>query len=428
MADNLVICSDGTGNTFTQRQSNVSALVRALDLTAAARQVAVYDQGLGTNPHLVRAVHDFKREGGAARTGLIIADAPGHALPRPLSTLLGLAAGYGLRENVAQLYRALAQHHTGDDTRLFLFGFSRGAFTVRALAGLLYRCGLPPRRIADDDEAFAACFAAAWDAYRPHVKDDAALAALTRVPGWRFVDVHFLGLWDTVKSYGGLCPVSLPHLRHNPIVQRVCHALALDECRSWFLATTWGGVATDTGIQLPVPPDARYGSQSVQEVWFRGCHSDIGGGDEAGMTGRIALRWMLGEATAGDHGLRLGADAPAWLFDDTPAPPPVPHESNTVGWRCSDWIPRWELENTQRPPLRPFRWRGHGRRDLTRARRGGVLTKHVSAVCTAPASTVCTAPDRAVCAAHACAGFTEGPEVRIVSSQRPRRPSVHSGA
>lgn len=401
MAPNLVICSDGTGNTFAQRASNVSALVRALDLSPAARQTAVYDQGLGTNPHLVRDVRAFRDQGEVARSGLIIPDAPRRDVPGPLARLLGLSAGYGLRGNVGQLYRELARHLVAPDTRLFLFGFSRGAFTVRVLAGLVHRCGVPPVEIARCDACFARHFADAWRLYCPHDADDYALAKLKGIDGWRpDVEVHFLGLWDTVKSYGGVMPVSLPHLRHNPSVRRVCHALALHERRSWFQPTTWGGIDSDMDIQRPVPPDSRYAAQVVQEVGFSGCHSDIGGSDEPDSTAQITLRWMLGEATDHDDGLRLGPDAPPWLFEPSRDPAPVTHESFNAGWRASDRVPRWELENIRRPPIRPFRWRGDGARDHTKWRRRGVATLHQST------------------------GATPGPGTSVVGTKRPRRLTV----
>jgi hypothetical protein len=102
-------------------------------------------------------------------------------------------------------------------------------------------------------------------------------------------------------SYGGLKPVILPHLRHNPGVCTVRHALALDEERGWFELTTWGWLDSDrqgcaAGSRLASADIEHIRQQDVAEVWFNGCHADIGGGGKNRDSGAIALRWMLGEA------------------------------------------------------------------------------------------------------------------------------------
>jgi uncharacterized protein (DUF2235 family) len=383
MPRNFVICSDGTGNTFRQSVSNVSLLVRALDLTHPDDQLVFYDQGIGTNPSLVAHVKAFKDEPGANRTGLEILDPPRVSLARPVATAAGLAVGYGLYANLREMYQALAKHHRAETDSLFLFGFSRGAFTVRALAGLIYRCGVPAARFAEDDRVFRSCFSQAYAAYEGHREDWTLIDRFRKTYQTADVEVHFLGIWDTVKSYGGLRPVSLPHLRHNPIVRDVRHALALDERRSWFLPTSWGGIDRDAKNASTVRPDARYQSQRVKEVWFTGCHSDIGGGDEEAETAKVSFRWMLGEAT--HAGLFLDPGCEPWIFepDETDQRPTI-HESYRLGWRVSDWIPRWELDNSTRPPGYPLKWPGRGARRPESFRRDGNLQFH---------STVGTRPD-----------------------------------
>jgi len=378
MPKNLVICSDGTGNTFTQHESNVSRLVRALDLSNCKAQQVFYDQGIGTNPHLARGLEKFRTEPGTQRHGLEMLPEPKVTPGRPLATLAGLAAGYGLYANVEQLYRALAKYHEPHD-RIFLFGFSRGAFTVRALAGLLYRCALPASHVADDEGTFRRCFKEAWEAYKPHCEDWKRIDRFRDMYGAADVEVHFLGLWDTVKSYGGVWPQSLPHLRHNPIVRRVCHALSLDERRSWFLPTSWGGIGIDKKNEATIRPDPRYHTQRVQEVWFTGCHSDIGGGDAEAETAKITFRWIVGHATD-DHGkLRLNPSAESWIFDPEPlAVCPEIHQSYHFGWWLSDLIPRWELDNSQRPPGYPLKWPGRGKRCAEQFRRNGEVCFHSS--------------------------------------------------
>jgi uncharacterized protein (DUF2235 family) len=133
-----------------------------------------------------------------------------------------MTEGVGLDTNVAQLYETLAQLYEPGD-RVFLFGFSRGAFTVRALAGLTWRYGLPASQITADAKTR---FAEAWPLFKDEFPDEdgakARRALQFRVGyGQPACPIHFLGLWDTVKSYGGLKPVMLPHLRHNPSVATV---------------------------------------------------------------------------------------------------------------------------------------------------------------------------------------------------------------
>jgi uncharacterized protein (DUF2235 family) len=375
---NLVICSDGTGNTFQQHVSNISLLIQALDLAHRDDQIVFYDQGIGTTSSLVEDVKAFQKCGGSGRKALEILPPPKVSTARPLAKIAGLTVGYGLYANLREMYQALARNYDDPKTDfIFLLGFSRGAFTVRALAGLLYRCGLPAKQFAEDDQAFASCFSQAYAAYQPHCEDRVSIDRFTKTYGARKIDIHFAGIWDTVKSYGGIRPRSLPHLRHNPAVRQVRHALALDERRSWFLPTSWGGIDGDSHLASTLRPDPRYKSQQVTEVWFRGCHSDIGGGDEEAGTARISFRWMLGEAT--HAGLLLDPACEPWIFEpDETGVKAVIHESFNAGWWLSDWVPRWELDNHTRPPGYPFRWRGKGTRCPDDFRRNGNLYFHTT--------------------------------------------------
>jgi len=372
---NLVVCSDGTGNTFAQHVSNVSHLVQSADLTSPNQQVVFYDQGIGTTASLVDDIKRFKTSADGNRDGLIILDPPRVPVARSLAKLAGLTAGYGLFANLREMYQALAKHHNRETDLVFLMGFSRGAFTVRALAGLLYRCGLPASRFADDDEAFSCCFSQAYAAYKPHCEDWARIDRFRKVYQAEDVAIHFLGIWDTVKSYGGIWPQSLPHLRYNPIIRNVRHALALNEHRSWFLPTSWGGIDRDAHLAPTIRFDPRYERQVVKEVWFVGCHSDIGGGDKEAETAKIACRWMLGEAT--HAGLLLDRHCQNWIFEpDQSNMKPDIHESYGAGWWLSDLIPRWELDNSTRPPGYPFKWPGRGARCTENTRRNRNLYFH----------------------------------------------------
>ena len=373
MAKNIVICSDGTGNTFSQDVSNVTHLIHLLELGHPSRQLVFYDQGLGTNPKLVARIKAYRHEPHAAREGLRLLREPGYGvrLSGRLGRLAALTVGYGLRENVKEMYQALAQSSAKGD-HIFLFGFSRGAFTVRALAGLLYRCGLPRHHPAK----FSRMFDKAYSLYKRHDPDPEKLQSFRTKHRVRDCRIHFLGIWDTVKSYGGMWPTSLPHLRHNPIVKTVRHALALDEHRSWFIPTSWGGIDSDKPMALGVEPDDRYASQDVQEVWFRGCHSDVGGGDQEVETARIPLRWMLSEAAA--HHLVLNREGHNLLRDKDEAGVPVIHESLTLPWRVAEYLPRFELDNSVRPPKRFFKCGRSGKRSPLAFKRAGTFLLHSS--------------------------------------------------
>lgn len=377
MGRNIVLCSDGTGNTFDKSVSNVTRLVKLLALDSRQAQVVAYDQGIGTNASRLAAVKEY-RETIPDKESLVVLDGPKEWRFKPAglpARLVGLIGGYGLKANVRELYHALSRLYDGPTDKIFLFGFSRGAFTVRALAGLLYRCGLPRKDVTD----FEARFEDAWRLYRPHREDEREIAAFrNRFDGLQECAIHFLGLWDTVKSYGGLIPVSLPHLRHNAIVQTVRHALALNERRAWFNATTWGQLDSDelgAKRRLKRKDLPRYSSQDIEEVWFRGCHSDIGGGDAEEVTARIALRWMLGEAAVD---LRLNETGKEMLKGDDPSAPPEIHESFRWWWWLLEYIPRMEIDNSGLYPVRKPSYGRTGKRHPDKLRRNKKVFVHTS--------------------------------------------------
>jgi len=159
-----------------------------------------------------------------------------------------------------------------------------------------------------------------------------------------------------VKSYGGIRPVMLPHLRHNPSVEIVRHAMSLDECRAWFELTTWGWLDLDRG------PDAA-GSRLAQsdrekisnrkdilEVWFSGCHADIGGGAGCERSSEIAFRWMLAEAH--HAGLSLNGQGRECLAVKREQERPITNQSRTLFWKVIDnRIPRNAIRNDGVWPL-----------------------------------------------------------------------------
>ena len=354
MPKTLVLCADGTCNAFGYASSNVARLVEYLDLDAV--QVACYDQGIGTSSGQHERVVAFRKRL-THPEALHLLPPPADAWSRPWTWpfLVGsMMLGWGLKANVRQLYVKLAELYESGD-QVFLFGFSRGAFTVRVLAAITWRYGV----CASRDAARAGdLFDRAWPLFRKEFPDDdgikARLASSFREETV-CCPIHFLGLWDTVKSYGGFRPVMLPHLRHNPSVTTVRHALAIDERRGWFDATSWGWLDSDrkdcaAASRLATEDKALIKTRNVVEVWFTGCHSDIGGGGRSDRTSDIALRWMIGEAA--NAGLRLNALGECFLAIPAACESPTIEDSRTAFWRGIDSLPRLAINNEGRWPHR----------------------------------------------------------------------------
>lgn len=368
MAERIVICSDGTGNAFSEQVSNVTRLIKFLDLSKPDEQIVFYDQGIGTDPALVAAVKTFKEESPKERCALRVLDPPIGFLPlRWIAKVLGLGVGVGLKSNVRQLYKALADSYEDGRSVIYLIGFSRGAFTVRVLAGLVHRCGV----LRSNHPQFRSRFRKAYRLYTPHRPNTTKVDAFKDREHVHTPCVRFLGIWDTVKAYGGIWPKSLPHLRRNPSVEVVRHALSLDEERSWYIPTSWGGIDSD-----PPPLEERKECkrpQHVEEIWFRGSHSDVGGGLKDACASKAPLRWMVNEAArAGLVLTKAGWEATA--LDDPKDVKPFP--SLTRWWLFSEYIPRWELDNHFDPPKRFFKCGRTGKRSPSQFSRQQVVRFH----------------------------------------------------
>ncbi len=288
----LVVFSDGTGNSAAKLQkTNVWRMYRALDLAVptpeqvaagASVQFALYDGGVGAS--------EF----------------------RPLA-LLGGVFGYGLKRNVLDLYKFLCRNYRSGD-RIYAFGFSRGAFTIRVLMGFVLRVGLLER---NDEASLHRDAPIAYRKYRRHFKarnlagvfrwlrDKAfevwgRLVTVRAAPEFVHVDaVEFVGVWDTVAAYGmpiaemtrgvdqWIWPTSMPNYVLSNRVKQARHALALDDERDTFHPLLW-----DESEEAP-PGDA---PPRLQQVWFAGMHSDIGGGYPDDSLAHVALDWMMDEA------------------------------------------------------------------------------------------------------------------------------------
>jgi uncharacterized protein (DUF2235 family) len=303
MPKNIVVCCEGTAGEYGLRKSNVVRLYAALSRDTHT-QLAFYDPGVGTLTGPPRI---------SAPLGLLQAG-------------LGLAFGRGLMTNVRDAYRYLMQtYRTGD--RIFLFGFSRGAYAVRALAGVLHKCGLlEPHN----------------DNLLPYVMKIYEHTRTGRVSnGFRKtfaqkVRVHFLGVWDTVSSIGWIYnPVTLPYTAENPSIDVVRHAVSIHERRCFYRQNLW----------TPAP------GQDVREVWFAGNHRDVGGSypdHESGLS-QLCLKWMLAEAS--QHGLLLDEKSLTKLLPSQPPrrpdDPSVPdaggpiHDSlQSPYWWIPELVPR----------------------------------------------------------------------------------------
>ncbi|MGW0422569.1 DUF2235 domain-containing protein [Streptomyces sp. NPDC003015] len=262
MAKRLVVCCDGTWNLADQpSKTNVAKVALAVRRRTAdgTEQRVYYHSGVGTN----------RRE-----------------------RLRGGAFGAGLSRNVLDAYRFLIHTYEPGDA-LYLFGFSRGAFTARSLAGLVRNCGiLRPEQADRIDEA--------WALYRSRADKPTSVAATLFRGAYAYeTEIRFVGVWDTVGSLG--IPVPAPRFL-QPLVDRFNHrwafhdttlsksvngafqALAVDEERSAFPPTLWQ--------QQKTAGD----HQELLQMWFSGVHLSVGGGEKDSGLSDITLLWMVQQA------------------------------------------------------------------------------------------------------------------------------------
>lgn len=267
----LVVCCDGTWNTPDDESvTNVRRLYNALDKTDEDNneQLCYYQPGVGTLQH----------------------------------RLLGGAFGLGLSSNVVDAYQWLTTKYEPED-RIWLFGFSRGAYTARSVAGMISACGLIDTNEMDE-EAVSRQIEDVYD--RGYRKRDGRQwrKGLT----FRFdpddreqIPIYFIGVWDTVGALGipdymgwfnlldPLHRQDFHDLRLNPYIKRARHAVAMDERRGPYTPTLWS------------EPFAQ--GQDVEQVWFPGVHKDVGGGHlQAGLSDGTLL-WMIDQVRNDDISL-----------------------------------------------------------------------------------------------------------------------------
>lgn len=352
MGKNIVVCCDGTGNEISENISNVLKLYRVLRKTGKTEphQVVFYDPGVGT---LARPdpFTKFKQDAVA---------------------VLGLAFGYGLDDNVLRAYQFLvSQYEDGDD--IYLFGFSRGAYTARVLAALVHKVGL--LSVQQSNLAGAALTAykqtsqdttrdadvivsgeEGTDVFGPKSSEDRA-AQFGRIVSVSWPTIKFVGVWDTVASvivprpdkFYTFSLQELLNTRSNPSVRVFRQAIAIDERRRMFRLHSWE--EPQTFMQNRFSRTNNSQSQDAQQVWFAGVHADIGGGyleSESGLS-KYPLIWMIEEAVL--HGLavdRRVVNQLAWGVHRKGSPfhyvePDVmrdPHNSLSAAWRALEWLPK----------------------------------------------------------------------------------------
>ncbi len=319
----LVICCDGTWNRADQEHNGapcptnvVKLALRVAKRDGAVPQIIYYDQGVGT----------------------------GNSLDR----ITGGAFGEGLEENIFEAYRFLVGNYEVED-EIFIFGFSRGAFTARSLGGMIRKCGILNRTASSR-------YREAVELYRnpshPDEREACTFRDSSSVYGKEQIKIRMIGVWDTVGSLGiplrGLRFLTKQkHQFHDTelssSVEHGYHALAIDEYRPPFEPALWAAKPKE--------------NQIVEQVWFAGAHSDIGGGYPAAGLSDVALKWMIAKASGVGLAFDAAVDSAYPLQSEAEG---TPHNSKTGLYRltrrfvraigvanASDGTPTGELDPTQ---------------------------------------------------------------------------------
>ena len=333
MPKNIIICSDGTGNTAIKgRGTNVFKMFEAIDLNGHRTnpnldpQVAFYDDGVGTETFL------------------------------PLK-LLGGAFGFGLAKNVRYLYMDLVRIYDPGD-RIYLFGFSRGAFTVRTLAGIIAKCGVLDRDKLPTTDALRAAVGKAYRTYRrsyrtwlgqmlhsPQRDLDAMQDFKNTHSLAGDVRIRFIGVWDTVDAVGGPFQTAdvinavfhrfkFPDQRLSDQVDWAVQALSIDEARADFQPVLWEA------------------KSNIEQVWFAGVHSNVGGGYPKQGMSLVTLDWIMQKAR--ERELRILSDDRKYYWEHGSADDKLYDSRAGLGvfyrWKPRDMQKLCEQQNAAMPP------------------------------------------------------------------------------
>ncbi|KZV80601.1 hypothetical protein EXIGLDRAFT_629887 [Exidia glandulosa HHB12029] len=299
---NLVVCIDGTSNKYSKKNTNVVELYSRL-IKDPNKQLTYYNSGIGTYAQPSLRSPSFLGR-----------------LQRIIGYQMDLAFAWRFEKILLDAYHWLVDNYKQGD-RIFLFGFSRGAYQVRVLSAMIDSVGLLHK-------GNHAQIPFAYELYQPSTPEDDARKMLQRFKDSfsRQVQVHFVGAWDSVSSVGIIRDKSLPGTTRG--MGHICyfrHALALHERRVKFQPEfSCGGLGPDpldtsTGEKMVKPFYAH-----TKEVWFAGSHSQMCFGP--------ALRWVSFEAEVA--GLRLKQDPESWEVDDLTI-----HNSLTKGWSTFELLP-----------------------------------------------------------------------------------------
>ena len=279
----------------TRRPTNVTKVARAvLTRAAGVDQVVVYHEGVGTGSGL------DKYTGGAF--------------------------GDGIEQNVRELYRSIVYNYEPGD-ELYFFGFSRGAFTVRTLAGFMNAVGLVQK---GDDYWVPELYGCYQKGQRPGSPEWTSSLQRLEYDVRPCPPIAFIGVWDTVGALGppGVIGQVLRPNRYayhditlNEHIQTACQALAIDERRKSFAPSVWKRPETWKG--------------TLQQAWFAGVHSDVGGSESPDGLANEALHWIVERAEA----IGLAFDA-KYLDYFKPCFNSVLHDSMTSFYRLMGSITR----------------------------------------------------------------------------------------
>ncbi|KAH9979651.1 hypothetical protein BJV74DRAFT_888045 [Russula compacta] len=283
----LILCFDGTENQYNKHNTNVVKLYSLFRKDISEDQLCYYQAGIGTyfSPGIVSPLFKW------------------------VAQAMDKAVAWYFYAHIEEGYRFLMENYNVGD-KVCIFGFSRGAYTARALAGMLHKVGLLSK---DNLEQIPF-------AYRLYKSTDAELARGFRETFCRHpVHIDFLGVWDTVESVGALVSRSLPCVGVNTAIRVFRHAIALDEHRSKYRPNFYHHSVDESSKN----------TTDIEEVWFVGCHSDVGGGsarDPAPCAlSNISLRWMIEQIVATNCPIHFDRAAlPRWNISATIVPPNYP--------------------------------------------------------------------------------------------------------
>lgn len=341
MPKNIAILLDGTSNEISSDRTNILRLYGILE--KSDQQLVYYDPGVGT----------IGAEGAWSRFW------------RKAHEVWGLATGWGLDHNVKQAYRFLVENydngkHSGrnpaERDQIYIFGFSRGAYSARVLAGFIHAVGLiEPRNLNLLDYAYRA-YKRVGD--KQHEEAFEEISLYERILAPDRPPIRMLGLFDTVASViesGRFGPRLRSHAftSHNASVEAVSHAVAIDERRTMFRPQLWPLGQEYWGNPFNISA-AR--PQDAKEVWFAGGHGDVGGGypEETSALAKVPLVWMIARArqcglkfqTRSVNSVVLGKGKNSKYV--APDPLGKQHETMTKCWSILEFVPRPKSSQSSR--------------------------------------------------------------------------------